>query len=362
MAIRFREGRKAPWIVYWKNPFTGKTEEEVFSSEQDAKKANSLVKHRLKFERESFRPEDHIEQDAVGDSLHACYYLYLKSKQFPIKRLRWSTYCMKHALEQIGSLPVSAIGRAELEKVLHAAKSSGVKPVTVRAHMAVLRTVLRWCVQTGIIDSMPPYPSLPPAHYEHFIPPSPSEAESLCRVAPPHLVRVILLGSKLGVRVGPSELLQMKWSDVDLLRGVVRVRAAKKRLSQPWREVPIQSGLLTLMREWATEDAAIGVDHVINFNGKPVQSIKRSWSTALRNAGIHRRLRPYDLRHAFATDAIAADVDVGTVAQIMGNDPKTLLDHYQHVADTRKRSAVEALPEMSIYGKKLRQENSEEIL
>jgi hypothetical protein len=50
MAIRFRDGRKAPWIVYWRNPFTGKMEEEPYSSKKDAKKANSIVKHRLKME------------------------------------------------------------------------------------------------------------------------------------------------------------------------------------------------------------------------------------------------------------------------------------------------------------------------
>jgi site-specific recombinase XerD len=46
-------------------------------------------------------------------------------------------------------------------------------------------------------------------------------------------------------------------------------------------------------------------------------------------------------RHSFATETVAAGVDVGTVAQIMGYDPKMLLDHYQHVADKQKRSAVE---------------------
>ncbi len=66
MAIRHRAGRKAPWIVYWKNPFTGKTEEEAYISEQEAKKANSLIKHRLKFERETFRVEEVApEQDTT---------------------------------------------------------------------------------------------------------------------------------------------------------------------------------------------------------------------------------------------------------------------------------------------------------
>ena len=57
--------------------------------------------------------------------------------------------------------------------------------------------------------------------------------------------------------------------------------------------------------------------------------------------------------------AIVAGIDIGTVADIMGDDPKMLLEHYQHVADKQKRAAVEALPEIQItaenYGKNMRQ-------
>lgn len=80
--------------------------------------------------------------------------------------------------------------------------------------------------------------------------------------------------------------------------------------------------------------------------GKKVDSIKKTWAGALHRAGIKRRIRPYDLRHAFATETIATGVDIKTVAQIMGGDPRMLLEHYQHVADRQKRAAVEALPEI----------------
>ena len=43
---------------------------------------------------------------------------------------------------------------------------------------------------------------------------------------------------------------------------------------------------------------------------------------------------------------IAAGIDIGAVADIMGKDPKMLLEHYQQVADKQKRAAGEALPEI----------------
>ena len=44
---------------------------------------------------------------------------------------------------------------------------------------------------------------------------------------------------------------------------------------------------------------------------------------------------------------MAAGVDVGTVAKLMGHsNPTMLLTHYQYVMDKQKRAAVEALPDM----------------
>ena len=55
-----------------------------------------------------------------------------------------------------------------------------------------------------------------------------------------------------------------------------------------------------------------------------------------------------DLRHAFGTEMVAAGVDVGTVASLMGHsNPTMLLTHYQYVMDKQKRAAVEALPSIS---------------
>ena len=78
-----------------------------------------------------------------------------------------------------------------------------------------------------------------------------------------------------------------------------------------------------------------------------MSSIKNAWKQTLQRAGITRRIRPYDLRHAFATELIAGGVDVGTVAKLMGHStPTMLLTHYQHVMDKQKRAAVEALPDI----------------
>lgn len=343
MAVRERKGRASPWQCYWNNPLTGKRECANFATRQEAEKHDSLIKHRIKFERESFQREE--EKEATELTLEACYLEYLKQKQFTQKGLSWQMDAMRYPLKKIGLLPVTNITRKHLEQIKADMLSMPVKTASTRGRLSVLRTVLRWCVTQGYMEPVD-FPKLPPAQYERFVPPTPEELEAIVAVAAPHIVRTIVLGAQCGVRVGPSEMFCLTWDDVDLVRGVLRVHGAKKNPNAPWREVPIRESLMPLFLQWRQEDTADGEAYLIHHNGKPVESIKRAWSQALRRAGITRRIRPYDLRHAFATELIAGGVDIGTVAKLMGHSsPTMILTHYQYVMDGQKRAAVESLPD-----------------
>jgi len=347
MAVRYRKGRASPWQCYWNNPYTGKRECANFRTKEEAEKHDSLTKHRLRFERESFkREEEDQEPEAPSLTLDACYLLYLKQKQFTKKGMTWQMDAMRLPSKMLGATPVDEIGRAQLQSVMDEMGKANVKPVTVRARMSVLRTVLRWAAAQGFRGPVD-CPALPPAHYEQFIPPTPEELAAILQHAAPHIARVVILGAQCGVRVGPSELLRLTWGDVDLHQRVLRVHGARKNPYALWREVPIRESLLPVFSRWQREDAALGMEYLIHYQGKPVNKIQTGWEEALRRAGITRRIRPYDLRHAFATEAIAAGVDIGTVARLMGHSsPSMILMHYQYVMDGQKRAAVEALPDL----------------
>lgn len=69
----------------------------------------------------------------------------------------------------------------------------------------------------------------------------------------------------------------------------------------------------------------------------------------LKNAGINRRIRPHDLRHAFSTEMIANGADIGTVAKLLGHSTQAmLLKHYQYVLDKQKKAAVKMLPSLQV--------------
>ena len=361
MAVRYRKGRASPWQCYWNNPYTGKRECANFRAKEEAEKHDSLIKHRLRFERESFRTEEDEEENAPDSrqlTLEACYILYLKQKQFTKKGMSWQMDAMRQPLKSLGATPIDKIGRMQLQNIMDEMGKANVKPVTVRARMSVLRTVLRWAAAQGYREPVD-CPILPPAHYERFVPPTPEELAAILQSAPSHIVRVVILGAQCGVRVGPCELFRLTWNDVDLHQRILHVHGAKKNPHAIWREVPIRESLLPVFSGWQQEDARMGMEYIIHYRGKPVNKIQTAWDETLRRAGITRRIRPYDLRHAFATEAIAAGVDIGTVARLMGHSsPSMILMHYQYVMDGQKRAAVEALPDLHMCPKTCAQQIS----
>ena len=346
MAIQFRQ-KYGSWRVYWKNPYTGRQQSATCKTEAEAKKLNALIAYQLQYEKERFLPDEKQEPKTEDNSLEAVFYSYLQEKQFARKGVAFQLDGMKTALLLIGRKAVDAITPQDLSKVMQAEMAKGVSGRTVFARMGIVYTLLRWAFKRGLLESLPRLPERPSYHSRKFIPPT---EEELCRIieaAPPHLQRVAIIGAKLGLRVGPCELLGMRWEDVDLEKGIVIVKASRKNPDEPFREVPIMRSLIPLFQKWKELDALRGIEYVITFNGKPVTSIKRAWQTCLKRAGITRHIRPYDLRHAFATDAIAGGADLGTVAKLMGHaSVQMVVKHYQHVATKQKRQAVESLPEL----------------
>ena len=346
MAIREIKGRALPWQVYWNNPYTKKRECEAFETRQEAEEKDSLIKYKLRFERESFQfgAKDGPQETMT---LEALYILYLKEKQFPLESAANQLTAMRTALRLYGSTPIKEIGQKQIQAVLDAHMQSGNKPVTVTYRMKKLKTLLLWAEKKGYCKA-PTFPELPKARYEKFRPPTSRELEAMLVEAPEHIKRVIIIGSQCGVRVGPCELFSLTWADVDFDRKILLVHGSHKNPNAPWREVPIRESLIPRFRAWHEAVMKEKIQYLIHYKGKPVKSINDAWRATMRRAFIERRIRPYDLRHAFATELIAAGVDIGTVAKLMGHSgPTMLLTHYQYVMDRQKREAVENLPELS---------------
>lgn len=77
-------------------------------------------------------------------------------------------------------------------------------------------------------------------------------------------------------------------------------------------------------------------------DGKPYNQIKRSFKTALKNAGI-TDFRFHDLRHTFASNLVMAGVDLATVKDLLGHKSIKMTMRYAHLSPGHRQKAVSAL-------------------
>jgi integrase len=68
----------------------------------------------------------------------------------------------------------------------------------------------------------------------------------------------------------------------------------------------------------------------------------RVWYLALEAAGLRGR-GPYQLRHTFATEALAAGVSIFELSRMMGASVKTIDKHYGHLAHDSEASVRDRL-------------------
>lgn len=166
------------------------------------------------------------------------------------------------------------------------------------------------------------------------------EIQAIHDNAPPHIQRVIKIIMNTGCRPGQTELLKIKYSDVDYENKVIRIRGTKTIRSD--RYVPVQDEFLETIKEWQ-KDAR--TEHLVEFRGKPIKCINGAFLKSVKRAGITKDVVPYHLRHYFASILVARKVDFKTLSVLMGHSsPAMLFSTYCHTVDGTGRQAIEKLP------------------
>ncbi|WP_088347067.1 MULTISPECIES: site-specific integrase [Rhodomicrobium] len=165
-----------------------------------------------------------------------------------------------------------------------------------------------------------------------------------------HVARFVLIGFYTGTR--STAVLQLRWMPsteggwFDLEAGrLYRKGLAKKATKKRQTPAKIHSRLLPHLYRWREADAARGLTHVITYNGKPVEKLRRSWAAVRKRAGLDDdEVVQHTLRHSAATWLMQAGVSIFEAAGYLGMSPETLERVYGHQHSDFQGAAASALP------------------
>ncbi|OGH58350.1 MAG: hypothetical protein A3G34_16160 [Candidatus Lindowbacteria bacterium RIFCSPLOWO2_12_FULL_62_27] len=124
-----------------------------------------------------------------------------------------------------------------------------------------------------------------------------------------------------GMRKG--EILRVRYSDIDLVAGVVRIPISKN--NEP-RIVPLTPELSAIIDRQPRD----GSDYVFSWKGKPIKNCRTSFRLALKRAGITRRVRLHDFRHTFGSYLAMNGVDIDERMTLMGHKTYEAARIYTH--------------------------------
>ncbi len=247
-------------------------------------------------------------------------------------------YHLKFLLPHFADFPVLRLTKSFAEEFRRSRRRGNpkIKDATINRDLSVLRRVLYWALDEQIIPANP-LARLKMARERRTRRQvlSVAEEQSLLGVAHGHLYAMTLMALDTGMRRG--EITGERWEDIDFSQKVLYVTRSKTPEGES-REIPLTARL----REYLAGRRK-GDGFVIDFRDHAVRIVKRSWKTALRNAGV-RHLRFHDLRHTFNTRLMEAGVLQEVRMELMGHSPGNKVHAtYTHVELPVKRDAIKTL-------------------
>jgi integrase len=286
---------------------------------------------------------------------------------------------------RLGSKAVEKVKTSDVEALASGMLSSGLKQKSVHNVLVFLHGVFEHALERGWVHENPVRRAAKPKRRRsgdanpdlQFL--TMSELEAVVRAIPDRVVEresaptrkgrrgpappqppdvlgpvlrvVVLTAGMTGLR--RSELLGLRWRDVDWAAQRIRVRNAyvlgehsaegKSDLSTR-RSVPMADRLVRELDGWS-QRSAFGADDDLVFahpeTGNPLDGpkVSKRFKAACRAAKV-RAVRFHDLRHTFATRLAASGTPLRTIQEYLGHADAKTTQIYSHYAPSEQEVAI----------------------
>jgi integrase len=307
------------------------------------------------------------EKLATGEYLQRWLNDVAKQRVRPMTWRGYEHLMRLHIVLMLGKVPLAKLTPQHVQSLITTKMRDGrLSPRTVQYMHSTLRAALNQAVRWRMIAYNPAAMASPPRVARGETPIlTPDEARRLLDAA--HGERLEALYSvalALGLRLG--EALGLKWSDVDLDAGVLRVRRAAQRIphegirlvevksANSRRALVMPATVVRQLREhrvrqlqerlaaddWTEMDLVFASETGTRLDGP---NVTHRFHRILKRAGL-RKMRFHDLRHACASLLLAQGVHPRVVMETLGHSQISLtMNTYSHVLPALQRETADGM-------------------
>lgn len=133
-----------------------------------------------------------------------------------------------------------------------------------------------------------------------------------------------------------SEIVTLRWKDVDEERRILTLRESKTGKGERPLNLPALEVLRGLPREAGSPFVFPGIKRKA-----PLTSVRRLWHRIREHAGL-KDVRLHDLRHSFASVGAAAGASLPIIGGLLGHTQARTTQRYAHLANDPLHAAAEA--------------------
>jgi len=213
---------------------------------------------------------------------------------------------------------------------------------TVDIELAFLRTVLNKAIRWGMLERSP-FERGEDLFYkasnrrERAL--TEDEVKRLIEACPEYLRPIVASGIYTGLR--KSDLLSLQWKDVDLDRGIIRLREQK---TGKIRNIVLNEDMRTLLHHLPVRGEYL----FPHKDGKPFVDVGHGLEAALRKAGIKQgegmqKIVWHTLRHTCISLLTERGADTTMVKNYVAHASEEMTKRYTHLSDEYARRTADIL-------------------
>jgi integrase len=232
-----------------------------------------------------------------------------------------------------GYLPALTAKQVENYKVK---RRASVAPATVNRELALIKHMCTKAMEWGYLKANPLRSvrllKEPPGRLRYL---TQQEMDPLVEACSPHLRPIVITALHTGMR--KSEILGLKWQDVDFGAKIITLRRTKNNET---RVIPLNQILYDELVQLPRQLHSAYI--FCHADGERYDEVKRSFKTACRNAGV-TDFRFHDLRHTFASHLIMNGINLKSVQYLLGHKDIRMTLRYAHLSGEHLQVAVGTL-------------------
>ncbi|MBI2850692.1 MAG: site-specific integrase [Chloroflexi bacterium] len=344
------------------DPVTGKRKRQWVSVKGDSKTAQKRLTELLRqLDTGTFVKPD---KTSLGDYFERWLEDYARANLSPRTAQGYAQIFHTYAIPALGHLTLTQLRPQHLQNYYSERLNDGLSAMTVMHHAMVIHKALQTAVKWGLLNhNLADAVELPRPKRTEMQIWDEHEMATFLEAAQPHpLYPLFYISLFTGMR--RSEVLGLRWSDVDLMLGQVSVNRAlhvlkggqvffsSPKTAKGRRTIALPpSATLLLKRHWEKQvserllvGSRVASDSPVfsDINGDPLRpdTVTHAWTKLVRQTGL-KYIRLHDARHTHASLLLKQGVHPKVAQERLGHATiSTTLDIYSHVAPGMQEAAA----------------------